>query len=136
MFLFALYVLCPHISWWETTKKYFRIAFFFFVVVGLSYGFTGQWISGLIAGLVVLFLIYRSFMQMHETLETLKTVNPVPVLAIMAVILAAILTLLWIFPLPPMRISTGQELTRQLLVHGILLLSGIAGYFITQRPKK
>jgi hypothetical protein len=136
MFLFALYVLCPHISWWETTKKYFRIAFFFFVVVSLSYAFTGQWISGLIAGIIVLFLIYRSFMQMHETLESLHAVNPVPVLAVMAVMLATILTLLWLFPLPPMRISTGQELTRQLIMHGTLLLFGFAGYFVTKRPKK
>lgn len=136
MFLFALYVLCPDMSWWETIKKYFRIAFFFFVVVALSYGFTGQWISGLIAGIVVLFLIYRSFMQMHETLESLKAQDPVPVLAVMTVILAVILTLLWVFPLPPMKTSyTTGELGQMLFVHGTLLIAGIAGYFITRRPK-
>jgi hypothetical protein len=137
MFLFALYVLCPNMSWWETIKKYFRLMFFFFVIVSLSYAFTGQWISGLIAGLVVLFLIYRSFMQMHETLESLKAENPVPALAIMAVMLAVILTLLWLFPLPPMKTSyTGDELTRMFMTHGALLLAGVAGYFFTRRPKK
>lgn len=137
MFLFALYVLCPDMSWWETIKKYFRIAFLFFVVVALSYGFTGQWISGLIAGIVVLFLIYRSFMQMHETLESLEALNPVPVLVVMTAILAVILTLLLLFPLPPMKTTyTSGELGRMFFTHGTLLIAGIAGYFITRRPKK
>ncbi len=134
--LLALYILIPQPSSIETIKKYFRLGFFVFVIFALPYSFTGQWISGLIAGLVLIFILYRVFTELHTNTSLFSVSETTKGLITLIVILGIFATLTLIFPIPHGKMPEGQELTRDLITHGIIFSGGIAGYFLTKNKKK
>jgi len=105
------------------------------MVVLLPYLFTRQWISGIAAGTVALYLLYRYYARLMQMTTIFWYLKPVPVFAWLTGFLVLLSILMFAVPLPPPVVLTQREQMQDLIVHGSILAAAIIGYFRT-RPAK
>lgn len=134
-FFFLLYAMTPFSSRIETLKKYFRLTMLLSMVVLLPYLFTRQWISGIAAGAVALYLLYRYYARLMRMTTIFWYLKPVPVFAWLTGFFVLLSILMFAVPLPPPVVLTRREQMQDLIVHGSILAAAIIGYFWT-RPAK
>ena len=121
-------------SWIDIIKAYFRLSFFLLVIFILPYALTGQYIAGVLVGIVVLYLAYRLFVVCGDLTFTPGISNPIISLAVVFVVLVLVAILGLFIHWQPMKVPEDQEILRHTLTLGIPLVIGIVGYFRT-RPR-
>jgi hypothetical protein len=126
----------PVLSWTETIKAYFWLAFFVFATFMLSYGLTGQYLAGMLVGIVILYFAYRLFFVVGDLSFTPRITRPAVSFAIVLVILILVAYLGLFIHWQPWKFPEGMELIRHVLTIGIPLLFAAAGYVYTRFRKE
>lgn len=126
----------PPLSWFETIKAYFWLAFFLLVTFTLSYGLTGQYLAGVLVGIVILYFAYRLFFVFEDLTFTPGVTRPAVSFAIVVAFLILVAYLSLFIRWQPMKFPEGMELLRHVLTIGLPLLFGAAGYIYTRIRKE
>ena len=122
----------PALSWTETLKAYFWLCFFMFASFMLPYGLTGQYLVGVLVGIVILYFAYRLFFVIGDTSATPGISRPIVSFAVVVAVLIIVAYIGLFIHWQPWKMPGDRELLRHALTLGIPILVGLGGYLYTR----
>ncbi len=118
----------------DTLRSYLTLVMLLLIIFMIPYGLTREYLAGVLAGIVALYIAYRLFIICRDTSLTPGITNPVVSLALVFVLLVLIAILGLFIHWQPLAMPSDQEIIRHGLTIGIPAALGAGGYFGT-RPR-
>jgi thiol:disulfide interchange protein len=119
----------PVTTWTSTIQTYFYLCLFLFAAFWIPTIITGQYLAGLLVGIVILYFAYRVIIVNGNLDLTPGITRPAVSFAIIFTVLLIIAVISFIYPPPPMIFPTQNDYIRHALIIGIPAVISIAGYF-------